>query len=257
MSSFSITARPDPVSEQLKARMMKTLLQEGFTLQEDCPETAIVIGGDGTFIYAVHKYIDVLDRVRFFGIHTGTLGFYTDYRDTDYEEFVADFIHGRYNEYSYPLLEGRTENNIYYGINEIRVENAVRTQEMNVYLNDALFEVYRGTGMCVSTQLGSTAYNRSVGGAVIQEGLSLIQMTEIAGIHHSKYRSLNSPFVMNDKTEIALVSESFDGAMLGADSEVFPLDGVHRITISVSREKRVCMLKGRDVYYFDRLQSLF
>ncbi len=128
---------------------------------------------------------------------------------------------------------------------------------MNVYLNNSLFEVYRGTGMCVSTQLGSTAYNRSVGGAVIQDGLNLIQMTEIAGIHHSKYRSLNSPFVMAGDTEIAFTAKSFAGAMLGADSEVFPLDNARRIMISVSDSKRVRMLKGRNVYYFDRLQSLF
>ena len=202
---------------------------------EDClGKTVLVIGGDGTFIYAVHQYIDVLDRVRFFGIHTGTLGFYTDYRDTDFEEFTSDFVKGKVTEYSYPILEGKTEHETYYGINEIRVENAVRTQEMKVYLNNSLFETYRGTGMCVSTQLGSTAYNRSVGGAVIQEGLSLIQMTEIA-----------------------FTSKSFEGAMLGADSEVFPLDNAKRIEISVSRSKSVRMLKGRDVYYFDRLQSLF
>ena len=257
MPSYAIVSRPDAVSQRLKERLNRILSDHGFTLDEQVPETVLVIGGDGTFIYAVHKYIDVLDQVRFFGIHTGTLGFYTDYRDTDFEEFTSDFVKGRVTEYSYPILEGKTEHEIYYGINEIRVENAVRTQEMKVYLNNSLFETYRGTGMCVSTQLGSTAYNRSVGGAVIQEGLSLIQMTEIAGIHHSKYRSLNSPFVMSGDTEIVFTSKSFAGAMLGADSEVFPLENAKRIEISVSRSKFVRMLKGRDVYYFDRLQSLF
>ncbi len=257
MPTYAVISRPDPVSCHLKERLEKILAAQGYTRDEQIPETVLVIGGDGTFIYAVHKYIEVLDRVRFFGIHTGTLGFYTDYRDTDFEEFTADFVQGKVQEFSYPILEGKTEHETFYGINEIRVENAVRTQEMKVYLNNVLFEVYRGTGMCVSTQLGSTAYNRSVGGAVIQEGLSLIQMTEIAGIHHSKYRSLNSPFVMDGATEIAFTTSSFAGAMLGADNEVVPLDNVKRIEISVSKDKCVRMLKGRDVYYFDRLQSLF
>ena len=257
MPRYAIVSRPDSVSEHLKERLDRILSEQGYTCDEVCPETVLVIGGDGTFIYAVHKYIDKLDKVSFFGIHTGTLGFYTDYRDTDFEQFTADFVHGRITEYSYPILEGKTEHETFYGINEIRVENAVRTQEMNVYLDNSLFEIYRGTGMCVSTQLGSTAYNRSVGGAVIQEGLNLIQMTEIAGIHHSKYRSLNSPFVMDANTEIAFTAKSFAGAMLGADSEVYPLDNAKRIVISISKSRRVRMLKGRDVYYFDRLQSLF
>jgi hypothetical protein len=62
---------------------------------------------------------------------------------------------------------------------------------------------------------------------------------------------------MSGDTEIAFTSKSFEGAMLGADSEVFSLDNTKRIEISVSRNKCVRMLKGRDVYYFDRLQSLF
>ncbi|MBQ9326956.1 MAG: NAD kinase [Solobacterium sp.] len=257
MFTYAVVARPDEVSNALKQQTDDILTQHGYTLDETAPDTVLVIGGDGTFIYAVHKYIDVLDRVRFFGIHTGTLGFYTDYRDTDFEEFIQTFLNGGVSEYSYPILEAKTERGTYYGINEIRVENASRTQDMDVYLNGRLFETFRGTGLCVSTQLGSTAYNRSAGGAVIQEGLSLIELTEIAGIHHSKYRSLNSPFILDDKTEISFSSASLKGALLGADSEVFSLDDVTKIDVSVSKEKQVKMLKGRNVYYFDRLHSLF
>ena len=90
MPSYAIVSRLDAVSERLKERLNRILSDQGFTLAKDCPETVLVIGGDGTFLYAVHKYIDVLDKVRFFGIHTGTLGFYTDYRDTDFEAFAAD-----------------------------------------------------------------------------------------------------------------------------------------------------------------------
>ncbi|MBR2793275.1 MAG: NAD kinase, partial [Solobacterium sp.] len=97
----------------------------------------------------------------------------------------------------------------------------------------------------------------SLGGAVIEEGLNLIEMCEMAGIHHNKYRSLKAPFVMNDTNRITFVSESFAGALLGADNEVFPMDDVHRLEIRVSPEKRVRMIKGRDISYFDRLKSLF
>ena len=257
MSDFTIVSRPDVVSRSLKSETERFLIRNGYTENERKPEYVFVIGGDGTFIYAVHKYIDQLDTVRFFGIHTGTLGFYTDYRDRDYEEFRQAFLSGNLREFSYPILEGKTEENTYYGINEIRIENAARTQNMDVYINGRLFETYRGTGMCVSTQLGSTAYNRSLGGAVIEEGLNLIEMCEMAGIHHNKYRSLKAPFVMNDTNKITFVSESFAGALLGADSEVYSMDSVHRLEIRVSPDKRVRMLKGRDISYFDRLKSLF
>ena len=257
MSDFAIVARPDDISRSLQQEMELILKKNGYDENEKAPEYVFVIGGDGTFIYAVHQYISRLDEVKFFGIHTGTLGFYTDYRDRDFEEFIEAFLSGNVREFSYPILEGRTEETTYYGINEIRIENAARTQNMDIYINGRLFETYRGTGMCVSTQLGSTAYNRSLGGAVIEEGLNLIEMCEMAGIHHNKYRSLKAPFVMNDRNRITFVSDSFAGALLGADSEVFPMENVHRLEIQVSETKRVRMLKGRDISYFDRLKSLF
>jgi len=111
--------------------------------------------------------------------------------------------------------------------------------------------------MCIATQLGSTAYNRSLHGAIIQEGLNTIEMCEISGIHHNKYRSLNAPFVMKDTCKITLESESFKGALLGTDSEVYPMDTAHRIEIEIAEDKKVKMYRGKKISYFDRLQSLF
>ena len=224
---------------------------------EQQPDVVFVIGGDGTFIYAVHKYMDQLDHVRFYGIHTGTLGFYTDYRDSDLEEFMAAYLAEECTEITYPLLEAVFDGKKKLAINEIRIENAARTQYMKIYVNGRKFEEFRGTGICVCTQLGSTAYNRSLGGAVIQEGLRFIEMTEISGIHHIKYRSLGSPIVMCENTRLAFVSDSFDGALLGVDSDVIALNGVSRIEMHISSTNKVLMLRGRDVNYFDRLKSLF
>ena len=82
MNKFTVIARPDPVSEQLKQRTIADLEKNGYIYDPDWPDYCFVIGGDGTFIYAVHdilrKHKKNLDKVHFYGIHTGTLGFYTD-----------------------------------------------------------------------------------------------------------------------------------------------------------------------------------
>ena len=258
MSSYTIVARPDDLSRNLKFQTEQILNARGYIENKTEPDTVIVIGGDGTFLYAVHRFIDHLDHVRFFGIHTGTFGFYTDYRDKDFEEFIRVFLSNEFKEYTYPILEGTDDRGrIYYGVNEIRIENAARTQKMDVYVNDRLLEQYRGTGMCVSTQLGSTAFNRSLGGAVIQEGLDVIEMTEMSGIHHNKYHSLKSPLILNEHCVITYVSDSFASALLGADSDVYPMDNIRKLTIRISDTKYVRMLKGRKVHYIDRLQNLF
>lgn len=257
MKRFAIVSRRDEYSLKLEDKANNCLCHLGFIRDDAYPDTVIVIGGDGTFIHAVHQYMYCLNDVRFFGIHTGTLGFYSDYLDTDIEAFLRVLIEGTGKEKEFSVLEAVTENGKYCAINEIRIENAARTQVIDVHVDDTYFETFRGTGMCVCTQLGSTAYNRSLGGAVIQEGLDLIEMAEISGIHHSKYRSLDAPIVLRDDCILDFKSESFDGALLGCDSEVFPLNGLNHVTISVCKNKKVHVLRGKEVSYFNRLKSLF
>ena len=182
---------------------------------------------------------------------------FPDYQEADYEEFVETFLEGKYAQVYYPLLHVVTDTGEYYALNEMRIENAARTQEIDVLLDDRLFEEYRGSGLILSTQLGSTAYNRSLGGAVLQEGLPLIQLCEIAGIHHSAYRSLGSPLVMKNTVKVTLRSEDFRGALLGIDSDVYKIDDIHQVTIVPDLSKKVRMLRGRSVSYFSRLKSLF
>jgi NAD+ kinase len=258
MEKYMIIHRPDPVSAELKEKIEAQLRQHpDFEEDEEHPHTIIVIGGDGTFIYAVHQFVGRLNTVRFYGIHTGTLGFYTDYRDCDLDEFMTNLLENKGEEIIYPLLQVQIDGREYFGINEIRIENAARTQVMDLYINGEKFETFRGSGMCVCTQLGSTAYNRSLGGAVIDEGLDFIELTEISGIHHSKYRSLDAPLVLKAEANLVFKSDNFQGALLGVDSDVYNIDDAKEISVNIWRHCAVHMLRGRKVSYYERLKSLF
>lgn len=257
MKKYTVVTRPDEVSLSIAQRLRSDLNEKGYSEDERLPEVVFVIGGDGTFLYAVHKYLEQLNTVLFYGIHTGTLGFYTDYQDTDYDEFIGNFLAGKVRETSYPVLQADTTMGTYYAVNEIRVENPARTQVVDVTINGQKFEKIRGTGFLVCTQLGSTAYCRALGGAVLQEGLDLIEMCEIAGIHHNKFRSLGAPIVMFIDSVLEFDSESYKGAVLGADSDVFRIDAINKVTVRVCPDKQVRTLRGRNVSYFSRLKSLF
>ena len=262
MKKFTVFSRPDEISSEICRKLIEDIRPYGYVRDDDHPDIVFVIGGDGTFLYAVHQVlrnqgVDA-DHVRFYGIHTGTLGFYTDFKDSDYDEFVRCLVENKVWEVDFPLLQAiYGEDNKHNAINEIRIENPARTQKLDVYINGDYFETFRGTGMCVCTQLGSTAFNRSLGGAVIQEGLDLIELTEIAGLHHSKARSLFAPIVLRNDSVIEFRTDSFKGAVLGCDADVYPLDGYTSLTIRLCRTTSVRTLRGRDVYYLDRLRALF
>ena len=65
----------------------------------------ITIGGDGTLLSAFHHYQEQLETIRFLGVHTGHLGFYTDWRADELDDLVISLQSDNGQAVSYPLLD--------------------------------------------------------------------------------------------------------------------------------------------------------
>ena len=152
------------------------------------------------------------------------------------------------------MLQIRIGNNEYYAVNEARIEST-KTQAIEVYVGNDKLESFRGNGLCISTQMGSTGYNRSLHGAIIENGLELLQLTEIAGIHHTVYRSASVPIILSGNRHIHLISE-FKGANLSFDHYTYALDNVRDVEISLS-DKKVNFAHYSQNNWFKRIEQLF
>lgn len=230
------------VVEQLK----KLLSENEFVFDEKYPDVVITVGGDGTLINAFHRYINQIDSIRFVGIHTGHLGFYTDWQTTDIEKMVLALKLKQAETASYPLLEvtlitESDEKIRYQALNESSIKRVSHTLEANVFIDQQLFENFRGDGLCISTPTGSTAYSKSLGGAVIHPHLKAMQMTEIASINNRVFRTLSSPIVIAPDQEITIVPK--------ADHFVLTLDGER---INVRNAKKIIYKVSRHSIHFDR-----
>lgn len=258
MNRFYIVTRFDKKSQELAKTIQNKLEKLGYVLDKSSPEIVIVAGGDGSVLQAISQFIDQLQDILFVGIKTGTLGFMCDYKDDEVDRLIEDITSKTLTVKKYPLLEGVCDGigHHFLAVNEIRVENIVKTLGMKVYIDDVYFEEYQGTGMCVCTQLGSSAYNRSLGGAVIQEGLDLMEMTQVAGIHHSEYRSLQSPLILAGSSTISFESNDFNDARLGVDALSFPLEGTTKISITLSN-RYFQLVRHQSLPYLKRLARLF
>ena len=258
MERFDIIIRDDQKSHAYADNIRYKLTKSGWFYDPTHPTTVIVVGGDGSMLHGISRYIDHVDTIQFVGIKTGTLGFLCDYKDDEVDRLVHDLTTHSLVVHDYPLLSVKTDghHHIFYAVNECRVENIVVSLDMQIHINDEFFEDYRGTGMCVTTQLGSTAYNRSIGGAVIQEGLDAIEMTPIAGIHHMAYRSFQSPLILSGNSIIKMESTSFENARLGIDALSYPLDGCTMVETTLSSRK-VHIVRGKTMSYLNRLSQLF
>ena len=256
MNKFCIVAKKDEKSVEIENRIEQELCRCGWEINKENPELIICVGGDGTFLHAIHKYMKNINDCCFLAIHTGTLGFFTDYTSEEIDECIYEILHNEPTVKHRSLLEIEYDNNKYYALNEMRIENIVRTQTLNVNIDGYPFETFRGTGMCVSTQSGSTAYNRSLKGAVIEEGLDLLQLHEITGIHHRKYSSLGVSYIMSKEREIEFTSNSFDGAIMIFDTKHVNLSGKGTIKVSISYST-IKMAEYKKINYLDRLRDLY
>ncbi len=259
MKRYTIICRDQELSSLVAKNLHPKLQAIGMIHDLEQPELIITIGGDGTLLHAVHSFIDHLEDVAFIGLHTGTLGFFTDYTSEEIDEFVND-LQNEHRIVSTPLIHiecfnGGLRHDL-YAMNEGRIENIIKTQTMDVYIDDEYLEKFRGNGLCVSAQIGSTAYNRSIDGAIIDSQIQALQLTEISGIHHKFFRSLKNPIILHPQTKISLRAESFEGAMLVYDHLNIDLHKTTRVDFTLG-DKEVRFLRLRPVSYFSRLRNLF
>uniref|UniRef100_UPI003FED456C NAD kinase n=1 Tax=Catenibacterium mitsuokai TaxID=100886 RepID=UPI003FED456C len=254
MKRYAIVSKKDDVSRHLAA-LIKEELKE-LTYDEEHPEIVISVGGDGTMIYSIHRYEHVLNDVSFVGIHTGTLGFFTDYLKDEYKQLVEDILTKQPEIFDRHLLRISYNGKIFHALNEMRIENSYRSQVIDMYVNDEHMETFRGNGLCVSTPSGSTALNKSLGGAVINPSLRLMQVTEIAGIHHNAYRSLGSPLILGEEDVVRFETDFNENAVLGIDTDIYELKDHDVIEARLS--KRVAhFCNYRHISFVKRLRKSY
>ena len=243
--NYATVAKKDEKSFQTEQYLCSQLNKHGWIYDKKNPELVICIGGDGTLLYGVHKYLPIINTIKFLGIHTGTLGFFTDYTGEEIDECIQDLLHKKPSIFTSNLLKIQMDNDPVprYALNEMRVENIVKSQILDIYIG-------------LSKQAGSTAYNRSLKGAVIDSGISLMQLTEITPIQHSKHRSLGVPYIMMENRIITMRSETFDTAVLCYDHLNLSLADTHEIICSMS-DLKVQFVRYRAYSYLKRLKNLY
>lgn len=255
MKSYALVCKQDEISMTIYQKI-KSALDKVMNYDEKHPELVISIGGDGTMLHCVHLYENQLDQVAFIGIHTGTLGFLTDYQKDEIEQFIEDIQKQEYHFYQRELLSIQTNLNHYLALNEFRIENNMRSQVLDLSINNEFLETFRGNGLCISTPSGSTAYNKSLGGAIVYSQGGLMQLSEIAGIHHNAYRSLGSSLILDQSHHIHIESQNFDDAVLGVDHLVYDLKEVQYIDVSISKQK-ARFIELKHVSLIERLKRAY
>jgi NAD+ kinase len=241
----------------LRARGLTTLVQDSpasrplgdlatIVSDEDLirrAKLAIVIGGDGSLLYAARLIAG--SGIPVMGINRGRLGFLTDVMPQDMLACVDAALEGRCEPDHRPLLEARLiapDGSIkrQLALNDVVLAKweTGRILDFETHVDGRFVNTHGSDGLVVASATGSTAYALSCGGPIVEPGLDVLVVVPIC-----PHTLADRPIVVSRSSTVSVVlHERFDthaqvtcdGVVLGelvppAQLEIAPSQ--HRITL--------------------------
>ena len=141
----------------------------------DIPEGTqciLVIGGDGTILAAARMLVG--NTIPLLGINLGTLGFLADVNLADLSKTLDLLLKDQYQIENRIMLTAEVYKQgekaaTYIALNDFNINRcgASRVIGLKVGINGSIIDCYRADGVIVCTPTGSTGYNLSAGGPII------------------------------------------------------------------------------------------
>lgn len=199
MKYFYIIANPQKDKELVLTRQIKTYIEEHgghcvyqvnqeYKAEEISTETEciLVIGGDGTLLRAARDMAEY--NIPLIGVNTGHVGYLCELDAENVMSGIETLMEGKgYSVEQRMLLtgylvnrEGQSEQQI--ALNDIVIHRSGTLQvvDLIISVNGEYLNTYSADGIIIATPTGSTAYNMSAGGPIVDPRAELMLVTPIS-----------------------------------------------------------------------------
>ncbi|WP_077214250.1 NAD kinase [Bacillus dakarensis] len=233
----------------------------GFNIVQDHRKANIIMsfGGDGTFLQAVRK-TGFREDCLYTGVSTGKLNVYCDFQIDEIASMVEAVKNEETEVRRYPTIDVTVDDQMSFQcLNEFSIRSSIiKTFVMDVFIDDLHFETFRGDGMVVSTPSGSTAYSKSINGAIVDPLVPSIQVSELASLNNNQYRTLGSPFILSGGRQLTLriLQDGNDHPTMGMDNEALSIQHVEKINIKLS-DKQIKTVKLKNNSFWEKVKRTF
>lgn len=227
-----------------------------FDSYETC-KLLICLGGDGTFLTAVHDYLS--HDTPIIGINLGSVGFLAEIKPENTLSALTQIMKGNYKIEKRMLLHA----NCYskdgvkkietLSLNDIVVTRGgiSRILTLDLFIDGVLVEKIPGDGIIVSTPTGSTAYSLSAGGPIVQPDLDLIIITPLNPhtLHNRSYIVSKDSLI-----EIVVREYPYNPLMTGDGAHVCTLEQLDKVVITKS-ESYMNLVKLETSNFYESLTT--
>jgi NAD+ kinase len=221
-SAAVVTHGRDGVDDAL-ARLQAVAEHNGVELhldeeQDARPDIAIVLGGDGTMLRALRRFLGT--GVPVFGVNYGRVGFLTAITGDQLEEGINRVFAGDYRCVDLATVEVDVDGETRTAVNDVVVVGSQlgRMVELSYSISGEELGIQPCDGLICASPAGSTAYNLSNGGPVLVWGIDAMVLTFVAP-HSLHIRPLVVPrgaeIVVRNRTLDVDVAVLVDGHIAG------------------------------------------
>lgn len=239
---FRITRKiQNYIEEHGKRCVLSEKDEEGHIVPGSVPpgmDCALVLGGDGTLIRAARELGG--HDIPLLGINMGTLGYLAEVELPQFGEALDKLFEGWPDIEDRMMMRGMVDGrNEFMAMNDIVVtrEGNLRVVHFNVYVNGVLLNSYLADGVIISTPTGSTGYNLSAGGPVVEPTARMFVITPIC------CHALNASSVVLSAEDVIEV-EICEGRYGRTEHALVSFDGAE--TVAVTTGERVLIRRAEE-----------
>ena len=270
MRSFYIVGNSDKSGvEKVAESMMKlikkkggdSILNLGYLEISKIPgniDCIITLGGDGTLIRVARdtSYLNI----PLIGVNLGHLGYLTSLgSEGGIEDMVDKLLADEYSIENRMMIDAYVKRSgaaskVHQALNEVVIAGNTCSKfiRCRVYVNKELLNEYCADGIIVATPTGSTAYNLSAGGPIVEPGARMFIITAICP-HALNQRSI--VLAPESNIEIEITKENKQEVFAVFDGDIQKGLGYKSRLIIKESDTRTKLIKLKGGTFLDNLRT--
>ena len=270
MKSFYIVGNSDKsgvekvaesIMKRIKSKGAEAILNLGYLEISKIPgniDCIITLGGDGTLIRVARdtSYLNI----PLIGVNLGHLGYLTSLgSEGGIEDMVDKLLADEYSIENRMMIDAYVKRSgaaskVHQALNEVVIAGNTCSKfiRCRVYVNKELLNEYCADGIIVATPTGSTAYNLSAGGPIVEPGARMFIITAICP-HALNQRSI--VLAPESNIEIEITKENKQEVFAVFDGDMQKGLGYKSRLIIKESDTRTKLIKLKGGTFLDNLRT--